>query len=132
RPPCAARVPPGQWPYRGPGYFPAMPRPAMHRVVALVRPVQSAFELGCAAEVFGTRRAGVPQHYEFEVCTETPGPVQTSAGYAMSVSRGLSALASADTVLIPGWTPVEVPLSGAGRRALRRPHARGSRRGTPC
>jgi len=97
-----------------------------------VRPVQSTFELGCAAEVFGTVRAGVPQHYEFEVCTETPGPVPTSAGYAMSVARGLSALASADTVLIPGWVPVEAPLSARVRRALLRAHARGARLVTIC
>jgi AraC family transcriptional activator FtrA len=104
----------------------------MHRVVALVRPVQSTFELGCAAEVFGTERAGVPQHYAFEVCTENPGPVLTSAGYAMSVPRGLSALASADTVLIPGWAPVEAPLSPRVRRALLRAHARGARLVTIC
>jgi AraC family transcriptional activator FtrA len=104
----------------------------MHRVVALVRPVQSTFELGCAVEVFGTRRPGVPQHYGFEVCTETPGLVPTSAGYAMSVSRGLPALASADTVLIPGWSPVEAPLSARVRRALLRAHARGARLVTIC
>jgi AraC family transcriptional activator FtrA len=104
----------------------------MHRVVALVRPVQSTFELGCAAEVFGTPRDGVPQHYEFEVCTEHPGPVATSAGYAMSVPRGLSALAAADTVLIPGWAPVEAPLSAGVRRALLRAHARGARLVTIC
>ncbi|MEU2041933.1 GlxA family transcriptional regulator [Nocardia niwae] len=104
----------------------------MHRVVALVRPVQSTFELGCAAEVFGTYRTGVPQYYEFEVCTETPGPVPTTAGYALSVSRGLSALASADTVLIPGWAPVEAPLSARVRRALLRAHARGARLVTIC
>ena len=97
-----------------------------------MRPVQSTFELGCAAEVFGTVRAGVPQHYEFEVCTETPGPVPTSAGYAMSVVRGLSALASADTVLIPGWSPVEAPLSARVRRALLRAHVRGARLVTIC
>ncbi|NEW41485.1 helix-turn-helix domain-containing protein [Nocardia cyriacigeorgica] len=104
----------------------------MHRVVALVRPVQSTFELGCAAEVFGTPRAAVPQHYEFEVCTETPGPVPTSAGYSMTVTRGLSALASADTVIIPGWAPVEAPLSDGVRRALLRAHARGARLVTIC
>jgi AraC family transcriptional activator FtrA len=104
----------------------------MHRVVALVRPVQSTFELGIAAEVFGTPRAEVPQHYEFEVCTETPGPVPTSAGYTMSVSQGLSALASADTVLIPGWAPVEAPLSVRVRRALLQAHARGARLVTIC
>ena len=104
----------------------------MHRVVALVRPVQSTFELGCAAEVFGTDRAGVPQHYAFEVCTETPGPVPTSAGYAMSVKRGLSALAAADTVIIPGWAPIDAPLSPRVRRALLRAHARGARLVTIC
>jgi AraC family transcriptional regulator, transcriptional activator FtrA len=109
------------------GYF-----PAMHRVVALVRPVQSTFELGCAVEVFGTKRAGVPQHYEFEVCTETPGLVPTSAGYAMSVSRDLSALEDADTVIIPGWVPVETPLSDKVHRALLRAHAAGARLVTIC
>ncbi|WP_031469413.1 GlxA family transcriptional regulator [Sciscionella sediminilitoris] len=104
----------------------------MHRVVALVRPVQSTFELGCAAEVFGTRRAGVPQHYEFAVCTESPGPVPTSAGYEISVTRGLSAFRSADTVLIPGWMPVETPISARVRRALLRAHERGVRLVTIC
>jgi AraC family transcriptional activator FtrA len=109
------------------GYF-----SAMHRVVALVRPVQSTFELGCAAEVFGTSRAGIPQYYEFEVCTEKPGTVPTTAGYAMSVARGLSALDSADTVLVPGWKPVEAPLSARVRRALLRAHGRGARIVTIC
>src|SRR5919108_1876472 len=104
----------------------------MHRVVAVVRPVQSTFELGCAAEVFGLVRPDVPRRYEFQVCTETPGPVATSAGYAMSVSRGLSALASADTVIIPGWAPVEAPLSPRLRGALLRAHARGARLVTIC
>ncbi|GHF71121.1 AraC family transcriptional regulator [Streptomyces mashuensis] len=109
------------------GYF-----PAMHRVVVLVRPVQPTFELGCAHEVFGTERTGVPQHYTFEVCTETPGAVQTSSGYAMHVPQGLEALGSADTVIIPGWLPVESPLSDAVRRALLRAHARGARLVTIC
>lgn len=104
----------------------------MHRVVALVRPVQSTFELGCAAEVFGTARDGVPQHYAFEVCTEEPGPVPTSAGYAMSVPLGLSTLESADTVIIPGWAPVEAPLSPAVHAALLGAHARGARLVTIC
>ncbi|GAB0106690.1 transcriptional regulator FtrA [Nocardia sp. JMUB6875] len=105
---------------------------AMHRVVALVRPVQPTFELGCAVEVFGTPRAGVAQHYEFEVCTETPGPVPSSAGYAMFVERDLSALEHADTVLIPGWHPPEEPLSDQVREALLQAHTRGARLATIC
>ena len=104
----------------------------MHRVVALVRPVQSTFELGCAAEVFGLVRDGVPQHYEFEICTEHPGPVPTSAGYSIDVSRDLSALDSADTVIIPGWLPVREPLPSAVRDALLRAHGRGARLVTIC
>ncbi|MEC3955151.1 helix-turn-helix domain-containing protein [Nocardia sp. CDC153] len=104
----------------------------MHRVVALVRPVQSTFELGCAAEVFGTARPGVPQHYEFGVCAENPGPVPTTSGYTVDVAQGLSALASADTVIIPGWLPVETPLSPRVHRALVRAHARGARIVTIC
>ncbi|MEV5648948.1 helix-turn-helix domain-containing protein [Nocardia sp. NPDC052254] len=104
----------------------------MHRVVALVRPVQSTFELGCAVEVFGTRRDGTAQHYEFEVCTEAPGSVPTTGGYAISVTRGLSALDTADTVIIPGWLPVDQPLSALVRDALIRAHARGARLVTIC
>ncbi|KDN17117.1 helix-turn-helix domain-containing protein [Amycolatopsis rifamycinica] len=104
----------------------------MHRVVALVRPVQSTFELGIAAEVFGTPRAGIPRHYGFEVCAETPGPVPTTAGYAMAVPHGLEALAAADTVLIPGWAPVEAPLPARVRQALLAVHARGARLVTIC
>ena len=105
---------------------------AMHRVVALVRPVQSTFELGCAVEVFGTQRAGLPQHYAFEVCTETPGEIATTAGYAISVSQGLCALERAQTVIVPGWLPVEAPLSDRLRGALRRAHAHGARLVTVC
>jgi AraC family transcriptional activator FtrA len=104
----------------------------MHRVVALVRSVQSTFELACAHEVFGTDRAGVPQHYELELCTEHPGPVATSAGYTIEVARDLSALDEADTVIIPGWLPVETPLSPEVRRALLRTHAQGARLVTIC
>jgi AraC family transcriptional activator FtrA len=104
----------------------------VHRVVAPVRPVQSTFELGCAMEVFGTARVGVPQHYEFAVCTETPGLVPTSAGYAIAVVHGPSAIETAGTVVIPGWLPVEAPLPGPARGALLRAHARGARLVTIC
>lgn len=104
----------------------------MHRVVALVRPVQSTFELGCAYEVFGTPRPGLPQYYEFEVCAETPGSIPTTAGYTISVFRDLTALESADTVIIPGWLPVETPLPDRVRRALLGAHARGARLVTIC
>jgi len=104
----------------------------MHRVVAIVRPVQSMLELGFAAEVFGMPRPGIPQHYAFELCTEVPGPVATSAGYPITVSRDLAALATADTVIVPGWTPVEAPIPDAVRAALLAAHERGARLASIC
>ncbi|MET7462012.1 helix-turn-helix domain-containing protein [Nonomuraea sp. NPDC005501] len=99
----------------------------MHRVVALVRPPQSTFELACAAQVFGVERAGLPTRYAFSVCTESPGPVATYAGYDMLVTGGLDALDRADTVIVPGWLPAQQPPSPSVVRALRRAHSRGAR-----
>lgn len=104
----------------------------MHRVVALVRSPQSTFELSCAAEVFGIERRGIPARYAFDVCTEHPGPVATSAGYDMLVTAGLDALDRADTVLVPGWLPTDEPPSAAVIRSLRNAHARGARLVSIC
>ncbi|MCO5973129.1 helix-turn-helix domain-containing protein [Actinoallomurus soli] len=99
----------------------------MHRVTALVRPPQSTFELACAAQVFGIERPVLPARYAFSVCTERPGPVATLAAYDMLVTDGLDALDRADTVIIPGWLPIDKPPSPAVLRALRRAHSRGAR-----
>lgn len=95
---------------------------SLHRVVALANPPQATFELSCAAEVFGTERPGLARRYRFGVCAELPGPVPTSAGYAMTVSEGLSALEDADTIVIPGWQSraATAPVLSALRRAHRR------------
>ena len=100
---------------------------AMHRVVALVRPPQSPFELGYTAQVFGIERRGLPARYSFRVCTQHPGPVATPVGYDMLVTDGLDVLDEADTVIIPGWLPAGEPPSPRVVRELRRAHARGAR-----
>lgn len=104
----------------------------MHRVVALVRPPQSTFELACAAQVFGIERPELPTRYAFSVCAERPGPVATRAGYDMLVTDGLDAFDRADTVVVPGWLPTEDPPSPAVVRALRRAHSRGTRMVSIC
>ncbi|MEU7182298.1 MULTISPECIES: GlxA family transcriptional regulator [Streptomyces] len=108
------------------------PQPRRHQVVALVHPPQSTFELALAAEVFGTRRPALPAHYDFRVCAPDPGPVRTTAGYDMLVTEGPAALDTADTVVIPGWTPDDAPLDPAVHRALQRAHRRGARLVSIC
>ncbi|GAA0498166.1 GlxA family transcriptional regulator [Streptomyces olivaceiscleroticus] len=103
-----------------------------HRVVALLREPQGAFELGGAAEVFGAPRDGSAPYYDFSVCAERPGPLRTTAGYTMVVEAGLDALETADTVLVPGWLPTGVPASPAVRAALRAAHRRGARVASIC
>ncbi|GAA4721678.1 GlxA family transcriptional regulator [Phytohabitans rumicis] len=99
----------------------------LHRVVALVTAPQSPFELACASEVFGTVPQDAPPHYSFRVCAERPGPLPTTAGYAMLVEAGLAALREADTVVVPGWQPPGALVSPNVAEALRGAHRRGAR-----
>ncbi|TDD86215.1 helix-turn-helix domain-containing protein [Actinomadura darangshiensis] len=103
-----------------------------HRVVALLNPPQSPFELACAAEVFGTGRQDVPGRYTFRICAESTGPLATTAGYAMHVDAGLAVLQEADTVVIPGWQPAGAPAPPAVIEALRDAHRRGARIAAIC
>ncbi|MFD9128322.1 helix-turn-helix domain-containing protein [Kitasatospora sp. NPDC059571] len=100
---------------------------SLHRVVALVNAPQSTFELACAAEVFGTQRPEVPARYDFRVCAQRPGPVATTAGYAMIADHGLEALGQADTVVLPGWEPMTQAPAAPVLESLRAAHRRGAR-----
>ncbi|MER7717674.1 helix-turn-helix domain-containing protein [Streptomyces flaveolus] len=99
----------------------------LHRVVALLNPPQSPFELSCATEVFGTTPQDEPPRYSFRICAERPGPLQTTAGYQILVDAGLEALKQADTVIVPGWQPPRAPASPAVTAGLRTAHRRGAR-----
>lgn len=101
--------------------------PPRHRVVALLGAPQSPFELACAAEAFGTERAGLPSYYDLTLCTERPGPLPTTLGVPLLVEEGLTALERADTVVVPGWQPPGTPAPPAVLDALRAAHARGAR-----
>ncbi|MGW1991685.1 GlxA family transcriptional regulator [Embleya sp. NPDC001921] len=103
-----------------------------HRVVAVLNPPQSPFELACAAEVFGTVRPDLPTHYDFRICTQSPGPLPTTTGYALVVEAGLDALAEADTVVVPGWQPPGGEVSAEVLAALRAAHRRGARMVAIC
>ncbi|WP_350278661.1 helix-turn-helix domain-containing protein [Kribbella sp. HUAS MG21] len=98
----------------------------LHRVVALVTAPQASFEFGCAAAVFRD------PPYRFGVCAEQPGNVRTTDGFDMVVSSGLRALDRADTIVVPGWLPINREPTSAVVRALVRAHRRGARLVSIC
>ena len=96
----------------------------MHTVVALALPTVEAFDLAIPAQVFAD--PGLPRRYEFTVCAPTAGLVRATAGFSVHAEHGLEALAAADTVVVPGYLPLDDP----GERvcsALRRAACQGCR-----
>ncbi|MCV7422758.1 DJ-1/PfpI family protein [Mycobacterium yunnanensis] len=101
----------------------------MHRVVTLALPQVVAFDLAIPAQIFGhyTER----HLYDFSVCAERPGPVPSSTGFDITATVGLEALDDADTVIVPGFLPLDDP-PDAVSTALRRAAARGARMASVC
>ncbi|WP_203219236.1 DJ-1/PfpI family protein [Arthrobacter ipis] len=79
----------------------------MHRVVALALPDVVAFDLAIPGQVFG--HEDERQLYSFAVCAAEPGLVPTTTGYAIHAATGLEALLSADTIVVPGFSPLTEP-----------------------
>ena len=102
--------------------------PAVHQVVVLVLPDVVAFNLSIPAQVFG---GSGKLRYSTVVCAERPGPVVSSSGFTVQVEAGLEALASADTVVVPGCIP---PATGSAtvRAALQAAAQRGARIASIC
>ena len=101
----------------------------MHVVVALALPTVEAFDLAIPAQVFAD--PGLPRRYEFTVCAPAAGLVRSTTGYSVQAEHGLEALAAADTVVVPGYVPLEDP----GERvcaALRAAAGRGARMVSVC
>lgn len=108
------------------------PRAEGTRVVAVVAyDGVSAFELGLALEVFGLSRMGA-DWYRVVVCSERPGrPLTANNGLKVIADAGLTALARADTIIVPGSRDI-VEASPALLDALRRAHRRGARVASIC
>ncbi|MBB3753215.1 transcriptional regulator GlxA family with amidase domain [Mycolicibacterium sp. BK634] len=75
----------------------------MHRVAVLLLDHVVGFDAGIAPLLFGaaTGADGVPL-YEVVVCGLSRDPVATTNGYAIVPAAGPEALATADTVVVPG------------------------------
>ena len=97
-------------------------------VIALVYDGLCTFEFSCVAEVFGLSRPELgPDWYRFETCSLKGASVSSQYGMRMKAANGLDRLAAAGTIVIPGWTGIDVPVPHAILEALQRAHAQGAR-----
>jgi transcriptional regulator GlxA family with amidase domain len=105
------------------------PMSSPHRVAVLALGAVVPLDLAIPAQIFGTYDE-VP--YTVTLCAATAGPVTTSAGFDVVAQAGPEALASADTVLVPGFRPhLHLPPAPV-LDALRAAHARGARMVSIC
>ncbi|MRV70857.1 helix-turn-helix domain-containing protein [Duganella sp. FT92W] len=104
-----------------------MLKPA-HTVAVIAFDGISPFHLSVPCMVFSDdlSRLGVPR-YGLLICGEKPGPIATMSGFDIVVERDLSALAEADTVIVPAWPDPDVAPPEPLLQALRDAHARGAR-----
>lgn len=81
-------------------------------------------DLAAPAQVFGY--SGLAP-YRLTFCGRSPGAVTTTSAFAVTASRGLEALRTADTVVVPGFAPHHLQADDPLLDALRKAHARGAR-----
>ncbi|MDQ2878548.1 MAG: transcriptional regulator FtrA [Pseudomonadota bacterium] len=104
-----------------------------HLVAALAHEDLCTFEYGITAEIFGQQRPEMGEDwYDFLTVADRPGPLRALGGLTFQAERGIDALASADTIVIPGWTGVDVPVPHDLVDALVAAHSRGARIATIC
>jgi transcriptional regulator GlxA family with amidase domain len=101
----------------------------VHTVVAVALPTVEAFDLAIPAQVFGDRIQA--SRYRFTVCSPTPGLVASTTGYSVVAEHDLGILEAADTVVVPGYMPLDDPGEEVGA-ALRQAAARGARVVSVC
>jgi transcriptional regulator GlxA family with amidase domain len=99
-----------------------------HKLAILALEAVVPLDLAIPAQLMGYPTAP----YDVTICGVRPGQVTTTAGFAAVVSHGLPALAAADTVLIPGFSPNDRALPPPVLAALRDAHRRGARMVSIC
>lgn len=97
------------------------------RIAVLAFADISPFLLSIPCGVFGEdrRAAGVPR-IDIRICAERPGPIATSAGFAIAVADGPEAIVGADAVIVPGWPDPNRKPAPALLAALVAAHRRGA------
>ncbi|SES28785.1 Transcriptional regulator GlxA family, contains an amidase domain and an AraC-type DNA-binding HTH domain [Streptomyces sp. yr375] len=101
-----------------------------HRVAVIVDEGTNPFEVGVATELFGLPRPelGLPGPlYEVVLCAPAREVRMNHGFFTLTGMRGLDAVDTADTLVVPGRPDVVVPRGEAVLDAIRRTHARGAR-----
>ncbi|WP_156759359.1 helix-turn-helix domain-containing protein [Microbacterium karelineae] len=100
-----------------------------HRVTIIADEGSNPFELACACEVFGARRASELGYeiYDTKVAT-APGSVRMRDGiFVLAGSADLTALDDADTIVVPNRPDFDTPSDPQILDSVRAAHARGAR-----
>lgn len=105
----------------------------MHTVAAVATQGVLTFDLAVPCEVFGWDRSflGV-EWYDFKVCAAEPPPLRTQTGFTIDTPFGLDDIATADTIIVPGWSDVEQLPSDELLAVLRDAYTRGARIASIC
>src|SRR5215831_2780664 len=91
------------------------------------------FEFGIAVEIFGLPRPEFSfPWYRFAVVGVDRGPLRATGGVSVSAPGTLRQLATATTIVIPGWRDRKEPPPPDLLDALRRAHRRGARLVSIC
>lgn len=97
-------------------------------VVAVAYDGLCTFEFGIAVEIFGLPRPELGENwYRFAVASVDEGELRATGGIRLVADGGLTLLAQADTIIIPGWRGAESPVPETLCQALREANARGCR-----
>lgn len=97
-------------------------------VAVLIYDGLCVFEYGIAVEAFGLPRPEFDfPWYRFALVAVEPGPIRMLGGMTATVSEGLEFLASARTVVVPGWRHHSEPVPLALIQALQTAAANGAR-----
>jgi AraC family transcriptional activator FtrA len=108
--------------------MPTEPKAPNRLVAVLVYDRLATFEFGVAAEIFGLPRPEMGEDwYRMVTCAVEPGPLRAGGGLHITAQTGLEGLEAAGTVIVPGWTGIDVPVPQRLSAALRAASARGAR-----
>ncbi len=82
-----------------------------HRVIALAYDGLCTFEFGVAVEIFGLPRPEMGENwYSFAVAAIEEGELRATGGIRVLTEGGLELLATADTIVVPGWRGAQMPV----------------------